>query len=135
MTKRRSDPSLAAQSVFPTAIEAEGGVMPGASESINGGAYPRADATRPATLPQAIAESMGDPTGNKNREQLLAVAHDEGIEAVATMTLEGVDAVNGDGLVLATVTVDDVDTLNRGELADALKATIPPADLEVALRS
>jgi len=40
-----------------------------------------------------------------------------------------------DGLVLATVTVDDVDTLNRGELADALKATIPPADLEVALRS
>ena len=134
MSNHRSHPSASLQSVIPTAIEAEGGVMPGASQSINAGAYPAADATRPATLPPAIAGSMGDPTGNKSRGQLLAVAHDVGLQAIATVTDE-VDTLDGVEVAVSTTRIAEVDTLNRSELAEVLTATISPADLDRALRN
>jgi hypothetical protein len=107
MTNQRNDPAQYAPTLVPTAIDIEGGVMPGASESSNAGAFPRTDATRPNSLPRAIADSLGDPTGPKNRDQLLALAQAQGIEGAATM--------------------------NRGELADVLKATMSPEALVGAL--
>jgi hypothetical protein len=105
---KRNPSQPAQQSDSPTVTQ--GGAMPGASESSNNeNAYPRPDATQPGTLPAAIRESMNDPTGNQNREQLLVVAKDQKIKGAATM--------------------------NRAELADALKATMSPTDLAAALTS
>ncbi len=96
----------AEQSDSPTVTQ--GGAMPGASESSNNqNASSRPDATKPATLPAAIRDSMGDPTGNQNREQLLVVAQDQNVEGAAAM--------------------------NRAELADALKARMSPVELAAAL--
>jgi hypothetical protein len=87
----------------------EGGVMPSSPEnSENANAYPRPDATKDGTLPRAIADTVGDPTGDKSRGQLSALAQDRGIPGFATMT--------------------------RAELASALNATMTTAELAEALR-
>ena len=86
----------------------QGGAMPGASESSNDeNAYPRPDATQPGTMPQAVADSIGDPTGSQNREQLSALAEKQGIDGYAT--------------------------LSRAELAEVLTATMSREDLIKAL--
>lgn len=108
-TESKRNPSQPAEnSDSPTVTQ--GGAMPGASESSNNeNAYPRPDATQPGTLPDRIRDSMDDPTGNQNREQLLVVAEDRKIEGAASM--------------------------NRAQLSDALKAEMSPAELAAALTS
>lgn len=104
--RSRKPSQQAEQSDSPTVTQ--GGAMPGASESSNNqNAYPRPDATKPGTLPDAIRDSMNDPTGNRSRDQLLVVALGQDVEGAATM--------------------------DRSELADALKARMTPVELADAL--
>ncbi len=87
----------------------QGGSMPGTSETTNTqNAYPRPDATVPGKVPAAIADSIGDPTGDRNREQLLALAEAQGL--------------------------DGADGMDREELAEALKAVMDPEELFYAAK-
>ena len=91
---RKSD----TQGVAPTVTQ--GGAMPGGNENAaNANAYPRADITKPGSVPRRIEESVGDPTGDKDRDQLYAKAQDLGLDVDPSMT--------------------------RAELADAVKAELP----------
>jgi hypothetical protein len=87
------------QGVAPTVTQ--GGAMPGGNENAaNANAYPRADATKAGSLPEPIEESMGDPTGDKNHDQLLAIAEDLGLDVSASMTrAELADAVKAEASV------------------------------------
>ena|SRR5947209_8513588 len=90
---RKSD----TQGVAPTVTE--GGAMPGGNENAaNANAYPRPDITKPGSVPPRIEESVGDPTGDKDRDQLMAKAQDLGLDVDPSMT--------------------------RAELADAVKAEL-----------
>ena len=101
MNDPREDKDPMKRSGAPTITQ--GGSMPGTSETTNNhNAYPRPDATV-GKVPRAIADSMGDPTGDRSREQLLALAQDQGI--------------------------DGADRMNRAELADALKGAMTPENL------
>ena len=100
-TKRQTPDQVADDSGAPTITQ--GGSMPGSSETTNNqNAYPRPDASI-GKVPPAIADSMGDPTGDRNREQLLELAQAQGIAGAADM--------------------------NRNELAAALKEVMSPEDV------
>jgi len=91
---RRSD----TEGVAPTITQ--GGAMPGGNENAaNANAYPRADVTKPGSVSPRIVESMDDPTGDKDRDQLAAKAQELGLDVDPSMT--------------------------RAELADAVKAKLP----------
>lgn len=105
-TRRSAEATEATDTEGP--VLTAGGIMPQGSETDSKqNAYPETDATQLAGMPDAIADSMGDPTGNQSRDQLNALAQTQAIEGCDTMT--------------------------RAELATALSASMTRADLVAGL--
>ena len=97
-----------------------GGVMPGGSQLAgNANAYPRTDASNRGSLPQAIADSLGDPTGGKGWGPLHVLAVEQDVVGADTMTrAELADQLN------ATMTVEEV--------VEGLRSTKTPDELLAA---
>ena len=113
--KQNGEEKTDQEEVAPTVTQ--GGVMPGGDEmGVNVNAYPRADATRPSTLPRAIADSVGDPTATKGRDRLLALARERNIAGSDTMTrAQLADVLN--------------ETMTTEELTDGLDDGMTPEEL------
>lgn len=117
----RGDEKTDSEEVAPTVTP--GGVMPGGDEmGVNANPYPRADATKPDTLPEPIAESASSPTATKGRDRLLVLAQEKNIAGSETMTRAELVEVLSEKLTVDELAEGLDDGLTVEELAESVRS-------------